>query len=311
MRCVACGFTTLEKVFTAKDINEKSFTYLSCKNCDSLQISTYDDDLLEYAYHPSYYGGNDEKFKWPFSLLFSISKKLTAKKIARLYPNKNTKILDAGCGNGSLLRELSLLGYKNLSGNEFHPPARKHKNIKWIKGNFTDIPETESYNFISLYHVFEHLPDPKNVIKKLSRISVADAKILIAIPNIASTQANQYGKHWLHLDPPRHLHLTHPSSLVKMFEEEGFSCIDKNYNSLFYNPFGYLQSWLNKHHSKRDFLYYSLIQGNQLKSLNTKLIWLLHFVFAAISFPFYSILNFRESKAKKGGTVEMVFQKNG
>lgn len=310
MKCVACGQPNLKKAFIAKDINEKAFEYLICESCETLQISSFDDDLLNYAYHPSYYGGTDEKFKWPFSVLFNFSKKLTAKKIEKLCPKKDARILDVGCGKGSLLMELSKLGYKNLFGNEIHTPEKEVRNITWVNGSFAKMPETSTYDFISLFHVFEHLPNPTEVIQKLTRLGNPGVKILIAIPNADSRQAKKFGPNWLHLDPPRHLHLTPPDTLIKMFEKEGFSCVSENYNSLFYNPFGHLQSWLNEHHSKRDFLYYSLMRGQKINSFTAKLEWLLHLAFAAISFPFYSLLNFRESKARKGATVEFVFQKN-
>jgi hypothetical protein len=81
------------------------------------------------------------------------------------------------------------------------------------------------------------------------------------MPNIASVQARLFGRYWLHLDPPRHLHFAAPREFRNRATDCGLTVREERYWSLEQNPFGFIQSALNTFLPARDLLYERL-KGN-------------------------------------------------
>ncbi len=312
LSCIACGDTHLANAFTARDIHQRSFRFLTCPQCDTLQIESVNEELLQYAYAESYYGGSDTKFKWPFSSLFDLGKQLAARKTSKLMPDKQVPILDVGCGKGDFLDKLQKLGHTHLYGNDIEKPARLPSHIQWVSGAFPRLEATgdQQFGLITLTHVFEHIPQPVKAIEQLYQLSASGGLVQLSQPNIRSRQAQQYQEAWLHLDPPRHLHLIPSGQLKKMFSEVGFELVSETYKAPLYNPFGYLQSWLNRRIAQRDLLYEFLKKGGQVKSLKQFFQLVFSFLYAGISFPFYFILDRSEARKGISGTVEFVFRKS-
>lgn len=310
MSCVACDSPRLAEAFTARDINDRPFVFLTCEQCGTLQITEFDSQLLDYAYDQSYYGGSDNKFKWPFSSLFDWGKQEAAKKISEFIGDKNSSILDIGCGKGDFLDKLYQLGHTDIWGNDVEKPENLSPYIHWVSGAF---PRLESHNkrfdLITLTHVFEHLPAPVDIIEQLHLLSRPGGLIVLSQPNIQSKQAQKYQAAWLHLDPPRHLHLIPPEQLKKMFSKAGFTLVSETYSSPLYNPYGYLQSWLNKRISQRDLLYEFLKKGGRIRGAKQFFQLLFSFLFAGISFPVYFLIDRPEAKQGQSGTVEFIFKK--
>lgn len=309
MKCVACNQSDLEHIFSAIDIRNNSFNYSICNNCKTLQLINLSQDLFEYAYGANYYGG-DTKFKWPFSALFNWSKVVSAKSISKLLSNQSADILDVGCGKGDFLLKLSKLNYTHLYGNEISLPEDASKKISWIGGSFNKADlKNQCFDLITLFHVFEHLTDPKEVIAKLNSSLKQHGLVILSLPNFDSYQAKKYGQYWFHLDPPRHLHLIPPDQLKSLFHDQGFELMAEEYNSIFYNPFGYIQSYLNQRISQRDLLYEHLKKGSP-SFIKTRF-WRFagSLLFAVFSLPFYIFIDFKESKIGKSGTVQFIFRK--
>lgn len=65
----------------------------------------------------------------------------------------------------------------------------------------------EQYDVIGLWHSIEHLPRPWAVIEAAAAALAPGGLLVIAAPNPESAQLRVLGRHWLHLDAPRHLHL--------------------------------------------------------------------------------------------------------
>ena len=64
-----------------------------------------------------------------------------------------------------------------------------------------------SADAITLHHVIEHVPDPIALLRECARILRPGGKLAVATPNVESLGHRLFGRCWLALDPPRHLHL--------------------------------------------------------------------------------------------------------
>ncbi|OQA31144.1 MAG: hypothetical protein BWY57_02489 [Betaproteobacteria bacterium ADurb.Bin341] len=80
----------------------------------------------------------------------------------------------------------------------------------------------ESFDAILMSHVIEHMQDPQAVIAETLRLLRPGGVLIILTPNTKSLGHRWFKHNWLHLDPPRHLHLFNCSNLSKCCLDAGF-----------------------------------------------------------------------------------------
>jgi 2-polyprenyl-3-methyl-5-hydroxy-6-metoxy-1,4-benzoquinol methylase len=104
------------------------------------------------------------------------------------------------------------------------------------------------YDAIALWHVFEHLPRPWEVLPALAGALKPGGILVLALPNPASLQFRLLGRRWTHLDAPRHLHLVPPLLLAKHAAACGLELVECGGNDaggLGWNRFGWVHSLRN------------------------------------------------------------------
>jgi len=103
-------------------------------------------------------------------------------------PQKNKKIIDIGCGNGELLKELKNIGYSSLFGldlsNKRFKTAKEQDGIQIIKGT----PETliqgkMVFDVVVMSHVLEHIADLHTFMQQIIRISHDEVSVMIEVPD--------------------------------------------------------------------------------------------------------------------------------
>ncbi|MBI1185444.1 methyltransferase domain-containing protein [bacterium] len=305
--CCWCNEQT-ERAFVALDEYGRALNYVVCNNCRTLQLDTLIGDNRG-SYDPDYYGVGSNKFIEPFNTLFNHSKKRAAGKLSKLIA-KNSRIMDVGAGRGDFLLCFKTLGYSNLVGTELKEHARHSTDIEWYYG----IDALEKYDgpklqLVTIIHVFEHLPAPKEVIKQLTRIVAAKGYLVISYPNIDSRQYQLFKGHWFHLDPPRHLHLIPPAQIIDELSNHGFVLVYKHQFAWVYDPIGYIQSIFNKLFQPRNYFYNSLKSGFKFQSIFYRFYWVLMLLFTIFTLPLFLIISIIDSLKGAGATVELVFQK--
>lgn len=98
---------------------------------------------------------------------------------------KDSIILDVGCGEGSLLRLLSNLGYNNLIGVEIslerlsYAKNKSNGDIIYIASDDLCIFEDESLDTVVSTAVIEHLENPEKFIKECNRILKPSGYLII------------------------------------------------------------------------------------------------------------------------------------
>lgn len=95
---------------------------------------------------------------------------------------RGKRILDFGCGFGGFLHYISEVA-DSYSGVELGKQERKYLNGKGITC-FKNIEEcTGKFDVITLFHVFEHLNDPRMWLNKLVDYLVKGGYLIIEVPN--------------------------------------------------------------------------------------------------------------------------------
>ncbi len=144
--------------------------------------------------------------------------------------DRNSRVLDVGCGNGKLLQALHYFGFTNLTGAD----AYIEKDIVYETGVRIfrrSLDELDSsFDLIMLHHSFEHLADPRESLSEIRRLLEPTKFALIRIP-VINIAWEKYGVNWVQLDPPRHLFLYTECGFRKLVESCGFKVESVVYDS--------------------------------------------------------------------------------
>jgi SAM-dependent methyltransferase len=235
-----------------------------------------------------------------------------ARRVSR-YIAPPSKILDIGCGNGRFLGYLIKQGFEGygieLPGKAIQRAgqiAGVHLKAGGLSGG--DFSEN-FFDGICMWHVFEHLPEPKKTLQIIQKILKPGGYLLMSLPNIDSLQSRLFRGEWLHLDPPKHLFFLGTSDLISAMKEFGFELIKQRYFSLEQNPFGIQQSILNCLLSRREVLFEALKGNDTYIKEHSRRSIRLQKLFYVSSFGVFALLAGLEAVLKKGGTMELVFRK--
>ncbi len=106
-----------------------------------------------------------------------------------------------------------------------------------------------------MWQVFEHLENPGEVLMACRNLLAEGGILAIGVPNPESWQARWGRENWLHLDPPRHLHLQSIRTLIRQAEELSFEWVATRYPWLEFGPIGWLQTAINKLGFSRDYFF--------------------------------------------------------
>jgi len=110
---------------------------------------------------------------------------------------KKPKLLDIGCGEGTLAIVFALLGADVEAIDISYPRltvamAKKHAlGLKNVNFRLLDITKylpysNKHFDIVILYHVYEHLPNRLQVLSRIHQILRADGRLIIAVPLITS-----------------------------------------------------------------------------------------------------------------------------
>ena len=189
-----------------------------------------DAETMARYYAPNTYARAEEEGSEVGKRLDMYTKRL-ADNIA---PVENGTALDVGCGDGRFMAALQQRGWKTV-GTETDTYAAglaRKRSEATVYETPLPPPGVGPYDLVSLLHVLEHVPDPRETLTQVRQRLRPDGKLLLVLPNADSLESALFRKGWYHLDLPRHLWGFTSHSLVRLVEETGFSV-----ESLTYTPF--------------------------------------------------------------------------
>ncbi|MBI1821798.1 MAG: class I SAM-dependent methyltransferase [Nitrospirae bacterium] len=135
------------------------------------------------------------------------------------------RVLDIGCGNGSILKGLQKDGWKVYGVEMNHRAAQFAKeslNIDGIPQNLLDAKYPDSFFDVILFnHSLEHMYSPGEILKESERILTDDGLLIISLPNSDSIEAKFFKSYWFPLELPRHLYHFSPKTLEKTLKNNG------------------------------------------------------------------------------------------
>lgn len=307
--CPVCGSSqSAPQVETAINdaadyITGDKFQVLQCSNCSLAWTAPQPTNLDRY--YPA-------KYRRYNALILGILKTLYRIR-ARGWSSRFTQpgsALEIGCGDGFMLDALRSLGW-SVSGTERTADmakfASEHFGLKVYADDQEKLPSDAKFDMIVMFQVLEHLTDPLEQIKKCASLLKPGGRVIIGVPNFSSWQSKYARASWFHLDVPRHLFHHSPRSMAHLAQAANMRIDRIGFFSPEHDPFGWVQSILNK----------ELGNQNRLTKFLMKMVKpegrdLLTLVIAAALSPFCAIASLVSWSAKKGAImqVELVPVKN-
>ena len=112
-----------------------------------------------------------------------------------------------------------------------------------------DLPKSPSFDVITMWHVFEHLPDPRGAAGAIAGALRPGGVLVVAVPNPESLQLALFGRNWVHLDVPRHTVLAPADALAARMEALGLRRVDVTWTdegSVGWNRFGWVRGFAGR-----------------------------------------------------------------
>jgi SAM-dependent methyltransferase len=307
--CLVCGAETRHRFDAVAD----GFAVFACDACGSARTWPALDDRQIAAWYPqAYYGNRNVRFNPLFERLTRWFRRRRVGVMRRL--TTPGAVLDVGCGRGFTLRFLADAGYR-ATGVELSADAARHARevlgLDVRTGDFLSQSfDAGQFDAVIFWHSLEHIADPLAALDRAAEILKPGGLLVVAVPNFDSIQARVAGREWFHLDVPRHYVHFSTRGLTKALRARGFRIVSTAHFSLEQNPYGWIQSLLNRVF-EHDLLYSILkepaarahrIREYPLQTIATS-------IAGVLLLPAALLFMMVETLLRRGGTIEVYARK--
>jgi 2-polyprenyl-3-methyl-5-hydroxy-6-metoxy-1,4-benzoquinol methylase len=238
IHCPVCNeIINTTKPLLAKDytVSGETFSIFKCTNCQYgfTHPQPSPNDIGKYYSSPDY-SPHANYVKNAVDVLYNVARTFNVKNKVQLVKTfakaqDHINIADIGCGTGHFLYQCKKQGMivqgvevnqqaKNITekriGQKIFQSVDELINLMSVNMGGQNVNNTQPcylnddkqlLDVVTLWHVFEHLYQPKNVVQQLLNVTKTTGIIVIALPNYQAHDAQHYQQHWAAYDTPRHL----------------------------------------------------------------------------------------------------------
>lgn len=229
--CPVCNSASVNYALSAKDytVSQKQFEIWQCSECRfrfTQNIPTAS-NIGQY-YQSENYISHTNTNKGLVNQLYHRIRSITLrqkKKLIQASTNKTTgSLLDVGAGTGAFAAYIRSSGWQ-LTGLEPDETARRiakeTNGISLLPSDQLFQLPTENYDAITLWHVLEHVHDLHEYMMQFRKLLKPGGRLLIAVPNYTSKDAEIYQNYWAAYDVPRHLYHFSPDAMRQLIKQHG------------------------------------------------------------------------------------------
>jgi SAM-dependent methyltransferase len=239
--CPVCGKHSYDQLFQSR-----SFPIGRCEECGLVRTLGVDDQDGVQTY--PHFDQRETAVMKLMRLALAPFLFERASVVESLRPSERGRLLDVGCGSGAFARTMSKRGY-DVVGVEPFSLGRpvEEPGLRLVRAPLERVrSELGRFDVITMWHVLEHLTDPKGGLADVASLLNDDGVLLVSVPNFTSWQSRVFKGGWFHLDPPRHLTHFDRATLFSLLESADFEIFTERTFHFEYGPVGWLQSALNR-----------------------------------------------------------------
>ncbi len=166
------------------------------------------------------------------------------KTVLSMVPPSAGRILDVGCGTGSLgsalhqLRPCHITGI-TYSGDEARIATNNIDHVIQADLNTLDFSPLGNFDCIIMSHILEHLYSPESLLERIKCALLQDSVILVGLPNILFWKQRKeflIGR-WRYQNggimDRTHFRFFDAASSEKLLEQGGYTILERRYDGLF------------------------------------------------------------------------------
>lgn len=227
--CPLCHSKNVTIRYTCEDFTSthEKFQLSECQDCTFIFTTPQptENTIGKYYESPEYIS-HSESNRSLFDKAYTLARKQALnwkRKLVEANQPRNRKLLDVGCGTGNFLQHMNSHGWDTTGVEPSESAAAKarDKNAGKIFIGIDGIGN-QKFDVITLWHVLEHLHEPKKKLLSLRDLLEENGTIIIAVPNRESFDAKYYKNYWAAYDVPRHLWHFSPANMKSILEQTGF-----------------------------------------------------------------------------------------
>lgn len=222
--CLCCESIDYETVG-----EKNNHTIKICKKCKTLSANSQTSNFFDYD---DYYSeGNLEIPSFVLERLAEIVAEFAAFR-------KTNRLLDVGCGAGSILKAAADVGWQaeGLEVSASSVEFLKNNGFKVFHGQLEEAAFPDNhFDVITAAEIIEHIHDPQKILNESFRILRPGGLFWGTTPNGQGLSSKILGSEWSCVAPPEHLQLFSIKGLKIMLKRAGFRRIEIKTHGI--NPF--------------------------------------------------------------------------
>jgi 2-polyprenyl-3-methyl-5-hydroxy-6-metoxy-1,4-benzoquinol methylase len=221
----------------------EDFPYSRCQECRTLFNAEVPADLAKY-YPADYY-------RWPDADQIDAGAQAEAPRVAMIAAQIGTgRLVEMGAGFGMFARAAKLAGFDVTAVEMDGACCRYLESTIGVTTVCSDAPadavaRLPPSDAVAMWHSLEHMVDPWTVMDAVAANLRTGGVLALAMPNPDAFQFRVLGKHWVHVDAPRHLFLIPLPALVGRLARRGVhlvSATTDDQSGRYWNRFGWERS---------------------------------------------------------------------
>lgn len=233
-QCILCNSDRLSLI-SSQDRNGKGLKNYICEDCSFISVHPRKslNENKEY-YESGAFSVEARKDKIPSTQKINSSDEtahlrvLKTNGVDKKIFSGTKKILEVGCGMGSMLRFLDGMGHQT-TGIEMDESYVQFSNnflgLNVIKSSLEDFTPHSSYDVITTFHVIEHVNDPKFFLSKIRSLLSNDGYLILECPSIDMMYGSD--KNYFFWEP--HINSFSNLTLRRLIVETGFEILHESY----------------------------------------------------------------------------------
>lgn len=226
-------------------VSDEQFEYRRCRECGLVYVSPIPANLGSFyaeSYGPHQIPSAEELSSKAEPERYKLD-------IVGRHDAHGRRLLDVGPGFGAFAFLAKAAGYSVQTIEMDERCAEFLRNVAGIPTVTSDRVSLAAtglgeFDVITLWHVLEHLPDAWETLQELSRHLAPGGHLVITTPNPGSIQFRLFGRHWFHLDAPRHVQLIPARALATRADVLGLDVVTMTTSDEAGRMFGSALLWL-------------------------------------------------------------------